>query len=319
MAEAIRAAKHILLATHENPDADGLGAMLAFAAYLEKEEKSYTAYAIGVPPSQLSFLPLFNRLTSAPPPPSDTLIGFDYGSFARLGIEDIGAKPSFIITLDHHPQQTQQGNINIVDVDFSSTCEMAYHFLKANNATITREQATCIYAGIYLDTGGFAHSNTASDTFRIAAELKEAGADTEFIAGRVFGIASLGAASAMSLGLSRLTIDKKARLMYAYLSSQELKERNTEWEDVEPLMNLMNRIPGNHEIGCVALFKDKGDGMVSVSFRSDSEKAFNAMGLAQAVGGGGHRFASAARISGTLHEAIQKVLQAAQKEDFTAR
>jgi len=318
--EAIHKAKHVLLATHENPDADGLGAMLAIASYLENEKVPFTAYSIGKPPSQLSFLPLFDRLTSAPPPPdTDTLIGFDYGSFARLRIGEMGVNPSFIITLDHHPQQTQKGDINIVDVDFSSTCEMAYSFLKVNGVAISKDQATCIYAGLYLDTGGFAHSNTSPDTFRIGAELKEAGADTEFIAKRVFGIASVGAASAMSLALSRITVDKEARLMYAYLSSAELEKVGTEWEDVEPLMNMMNRIlVPDQSIGCTALFKDKNDGTISVSFRSDSEKKYNARKLAESVGGGGHQYASAAKISGTLEEAVQKVLQSAKKNNFSA-
>ncbi len=314
IADAVRAARHVLLMTHENPDEDGLGAMLAFANYLETAGKQYTAYVIGTPPPRLSLLPKFDRLTSVPPAHADVLLAFDYGSFERLKLDKIGAEPSFIITLDHHPQQTQQGNVNITDPDFSSTCEIAYHFFKANGVALTPDIATCIYAGILADTGGFVHSNTSVEVFRIAAELKRLGVDTEFSAKRILGLPSPSAARAIGLAYSRLVIDKESGVMYAWLSSRELEEYAATWDEVGMLVNMMNHINAEESaVKCIALFKDKSDGMISVSFRSDPHKGCDVKKLAEHFGGGGHQYAAAAKIKGTLEEAIAKVLAEAKK------
>ncbi|MBI1755434.1 DHH family phosphoesterase, partial [Candidatus Azambacteria bacterium] len=300
-------------------DEDGLGAMLAFANYLDAIGKKYTAYVIGTPPSRLSFLPRFDRLSSVSPAQADALVAFDYGNFARLKLDAIGAKPSFIATLDHHPQDTQKGDVNITDTAFSSTCEIACHFFKTNGITITKGAATCIYTGMVADTGGFIHSNTSSEVFRIAAELKELGADTELIAKRVLGFASVGAAAAIGLAFSRLTVDKDTHIMYTWLSSRDLEEKHTEFDDIGMLVSMMNHIRATNErVRCVALFKDKNDGMISVSFRSDSEKRFDAGKLVGALGGGGHQYAAATKMKGTLKEAIAKVLQEAKRKNYTA-
>lgn len=316
LAAAIGKAGHILLATHENPDEDGLGAMLAFAGYLEKIGKKYTIFITGAAPARLSFLSGFGRITSAlPSVRADMLLAFDYGDFARLRIADADM-PSFVATIDHHPRRGPQRDIDIIDSAFSSSCEIAYHFFKVNHIPISSDIAACIYTGIVADTGGFIHGNTSPEVFRIAAQLKESGVDTELIAKRVLGFASEGAAAAIGLALSRLTIDKSAGVMYSYLSSQDIAQKQTAWDEVGALANIMNHIQTTDKaVRCIALFKDKNDGAVSVSFRSDGEKRYDAQKLAAAFGGGGHQYASAARIEGTLDEAIRKVLAEAKRKN----
>ncbi len=314
LAAAIGKAEHILLATHENPDEDGLGAMCAFAHYVEGVGKKHTIFVSGTVPSRLSFLAGFSRITSMlPAVGADMLVAFDYGDFARLGIAPADTPP-LVAAIDHHPRRGAPKDIDIIDTAFSSSCEAVYHFLRANQVPLSPDIATCIYAGIVADTGGFIHSNTSPEVFRIAAQLKESGADTELIAKRVLGFASEGAAAAIGLALSRLTIDKPAGIMYSYLSSQEIAQKQTAWDEVGALANIMNHIHATDKaVRCVALFKDKNDGMISVSFRSDSEKGYDACALATAFGGGGHMFAAAAKIKGTLKEVIAKVLQEAAK------
>lgn len=309
LAQAISSAQHVLLATHENPDEDGLGAMLAFASYFEDIKKPYTAYIIGTPPERLSFLPCFDTLAAVPPENPDLLIAFDYGVFERLKLASL---PPVIATIDHHPQETQKGAINITDPDYSSSCEIAYRFFTANGIAVTAPMATALYTGIVADTGGFIHANTSAEAFRAAAELKALGADTERIAKRVLGLASANAARAIGLAFSRLAIDNESKVMYSYLSSEELAKMGTNWDEIGVLVNTMNHVHAP-EVRCVILFKDKGDGMISVSFRSDPEKRYDARALAHIFGGGGHQYAAAAKIHGTLEAVMQKVLAAAGK------
>lgn len=317
LAAAISKAEHILLATHENPDEDGLGAMLAFARYLKLIGKEYTAFITGAAPARLSFLSGFDRLTSAlPAVRADMLIAFDYGDFERLRISE-SDMPPLVAAIDHHPLRGTRKDIAIIDGAFSSSCEIAYHFFNANHIAISHDMATCIYTGIVADTGGFIHGNTSPEVFRIAARLKESGVDTELIAKRVLGFASVGAASVIGCALSRIAIDKEAGIMYSYLSSEDIARAHTAWDEVGALANIMNHIQATDKaVRCIALFKDKNDGAVSVSFRSDAEKDYNAEKLATAFGGGGHKYAAAAKIEGILQEAIAKVLAEAKRKNY---
>lgn len=311
--EKLASAKHVLLATHEHPDADGIGAILAFSLWLERLKKPFTAYVIGTAPSHYSFLPGFGILTSQPPASADMLVAFDYGNLVRLKLETLPFRPSCVATMDHHPRDTQEGDINITDPTFSSSCEMVYHFFRANDVALTKDIATCLYAGIIADTGGFTHSNTSIEVFRIATELKGLGVDTELVAKRILGLVSLGAAHVIGNILSRIAIDKESKVMYSSVSFGELEAYHTDWNEIEICVNLMNHIQAPEKsVKCVALFKDKNDGMISVSLRSDPHKGFDARALAHTLGGGGHRYAAAAKIKGTLAEVIAKVLAEAK-------
>ncbi|MBI5913420.1 bifunctional oligoribonuclease/PAP phosphatase NrnA [Candidatus Azambacteria bacterium] len=315
----IESARTIVLATHENPDGDGIGAMLAFAQYLDTIDKQYVAYVTGSVPQYLSFLPHFEKLTTEIPfAEPDLLIGFDYGDTARLRLPYTSPRTYHFVTLDHHPKTTQEGEVCIADTSFSSTCELAYRFFAANDIAITKEMATCIYTGIVTDTGGFMHTNTTADTFTVAAELlRHTPIDTEWVTKRVLGFPSYGAARVTGLALSRLAINPETHVAYTYLSTRDLEEYGVLWEDVDNIVNLTNHITGEH-IACVALFKEKNDGMISVSFRSDAAKGFDVRRVAAALGGGGHRFAAAAKLQGTREEVMARVFEKIKKNP-TAR
>lgn len=315
----IESARTIVLATHENPDGDGIGAMCTFAHYLDTLNKPYIAYVTGSVPRYLSFLPHFEKLTAEIPlSEPDLLIGFDYGDVARLRLPYTNPRTYHFITLDHHPKTTQEGEVCITDTSFSSTCELAYRFFTANGIAITPAVATCIYTGIVTDTGGFVHTNTTADTFAVAAELlRYAPIDTEWITKRVLGFPSYGAARVTGLALSRLAINHKAHVAYTYLSSNDMEEYGVAWEDIDNIVNLTNHITNEH-VACVALFKEKNDGMISVSFRSDAAKGFDVRRVAAAFGGGGHRFAAAAKIKGTREEVMARVFEEIKKNP-TAR
>lgn len=309
----IRAAQHVVLATHENPDGDGLGSLLAVSHYLSSLKKKHISFVGGTVPEYLSFLPKFSSLTSKETSRTpDLVIGFDYGNYRRLALP-FSAPHSFpLITFDHHPKADQKGDVVIVEPSFSSTAELIYHFFSVNRILLTPQIATCIYTGIITDTGGFVHRNTTQGTFAAVAHLLEhTPINTEWIAKKVLGFPSPGAALVTGLALSRITVDKKTRIAYSWLSWRDLKKYGVMWEDVDTIVNLMNYI-NDHSIRCVALFKEKNDGMIAVSFRSDAEKAYNARALAQTLGGGGHRYAAATRIKGSLHTVIKKVLAQAR-------
>lgn len=310
----IRAARHIVLATHENPDGDGLGSLLAISLYLSSLKKKHISFASGSVPETLSFLPHFSSLkTTLPSREPDLVIGFDYGDYRRLALPYVLPRSFPLITFDHHPKAGQEGEVNITEPSFSSTAELMYHFFTANRIPLTPQIATCIFTGIVTDTGGFMHRNTTQNTFAVVADLlARTPINTERITKKTLGFPSHNAALVTGLALSRIAVDKKTHIAYSYLSWEDLKKYGVAWEDVDVTVNLMNGI-NNDGVKCIALFKERNDGMIAVSFRSDAEKAYDARALATALGGGGHRFAAATRMKGPLKSAMKKVFAEARK------
>ena len=63
----IRGAKNILIATHESPDGDGLGSIVALGNALRQLKKNVTLYCKDPVPKMYHFLPEQNKiLTSIP-------------------------------------------------------------------------------------------------------------------------------------------------------------------------------------------------------------------------------------------------------------
>lgn len=310
----IRAARTIVLAAHENPDGDALGSLLAVSSHLSSLKKKHVSFVSGSVPETLSFLPRFSSLTpSLPSRVPDLVIGFDYGDYRRLMLPYPLPRSFSLVTFDHHPKAGQEGDVNITEPEFSSTAELMYHFFAANKIPLTPDIATCIFTGIVTDTGGFVHRNTTQSTFAAVSDLlAHAPINTETIAKKALGFPSHGAAVVVGIALSRIRVDKKTRIAYSYISWRDLKKHGAKWEDVDSAVNLMNYI-NNDGVKCIALFKEREDGMTAVSFRSDAEKAYNAKALAEALGGGGHRFAAAARIPGARMTAMRKVFAQARK------
>lgn len=309
----IAAARTIVLATHENPDGDGLGSLLALSSYLASIKKKHISFVSGTVPGNLSFLPRYASLVKKLPERApDLLIGFDYGDYRRLALPYALPRAFPLITLDHHPKDKQEGEVNIVEPSFSSTAELTYRFFTANRIPLTPHIATCLYTGIVTDTGGFVHRNTTPATFAAVSDLlAHTPLNTEYIAKQALGFPSHHAALVTGLALSRIMVDKKTRIAYSYLSWRDLAKHKVAWEDVDTVVNLMNFI-NNDGVKCVALFKERNDGMIAVSLRSDAKKAYDARALAHALGGGGHRFAAATRIKGALPTAMKKVFAQAR-------
>ena len=92
-----------------------------------------------------------------------------------------------ILNIDHHVSNDHFGLYNVVDPTAASATVIVYRLLKSHlNATITKNMAVCLLAGIYNDTGSFMHSNTTHEVFAIAADLMKTGLDAAVISASMF-------------------------------------------------------------------------------------------------------------------------------------
>src|SRR5256885_9311540 len=88
VADALRSHERFLLVTHENPDGDALGSLLAAKLGLDSLGKDAQMYLYGEAPlpTEYSFMPLEGLLRGSPPEMGDrVLVALDCANESRLG------------------------------------------------------------------------------------------------------------------------------------------------------------------------------------------------------------------------------------------
>ena len=89
------------------------------------------------------------------------------------------------INIDHHESNKEGvGDVNAIEPDISSTCELLYTLF--DKKYVDKETAICIFTGMVTDTGVFQYSCTSPETMRRAAELMEYGFDHSALIQRAF-------------------------------------------------------------------------------------------------------------------------------------
>src|ERR687891_1836136 len=179
VAAEIRAGDRFLLTTHENPDGDALGSLLAMHGILEalgKDSVMFLAAKEFPLPVEYRFLPLEEVFHEPPADHVDRVVVFlDCGNIDRMPVEWLKRENARILNIDHHHDNTRFGDVNLVDTGASSTAEIIFGLAKELGAQLTPEVAAALYVGLITDTGKFMYENTDASTHRMAAELIEAG------------------------------------------------------------------------------------------------------------------------------------------------
>jgi phosphoesterase RecJ-like protein len=113
----------------------------------------------------------------------ELIISFDAASLDQLWNSyknniEIFNNTDFVV-IDHHKTNPWFGEINIINPNYSSTCELVYDILDEINLLkhITAKIATSLLSWIYTDTNIFYNSNTTANTHFVAWKLLEAWAD----------------------------------------------------------------------------------------------------------------------------------------------
>src|SRR5262249_44583005 len=95
-------------------------------------------------------------------------------------------------------------------------------------------------------------------------------------------------------------------VVWSALSQADFRETGAREDETDGIINELRAVRG---ADLAILFREEPDGLVRVSFRA--REGVDAAALAGLFGGGGHRAASGAALSGPLAEAIGRVLEAA--------
>ena len=226
--EAIRSGDRFLVTSHESPDGDALGSLLAMhLALLQLGKDSVMALVGPAPlPGEYRFLDLEGHGLRRDLPADAAervLLAVDCAQETRLS--DVRLLDSrVVVNVDHHHDNTRFGTVNLVVADASSTAEMLADVLGALGIPLTPEIAEALYAGLVTDTGRFQYANTTPKALRLAAELLEAGADIQRIFQGVYESMQFAKAKLLARALDRATMHEEGRVVVSFLLRSDFGE-----------------------------------------------------------------------------------------------
>ena len=317
-ADAIAAARNALIACHENPDADTLGAALGVATIIERQGGRATLISTDPVPPLYDFLAGMDRFVSDPDEGADydLLVVCDCGALDRLGGVLERHKALFErlprVLVDHHASNTEGGPRDWVDPDAAATCELVVLLaakLGVPLDTAGGAMAAALMAGIVMDTSTFAHPNTTPRTLAVSAALVAAGAPLSDISRRLYRSKPDAQLRLFGRVLDRLEVTDGGRVIHSYLTDADLAATGTEPSHSEGLIDLL----AQSETADVAiLFKEAGPEATRVSVRT-KPGGVDATVLTGEFGGGGHARAAGATITAPLAEARRRFLAEADR------
>jgi phosphoesterase RecJ-like protein len=294
VAEEIKAGDRFLLTTHENPDGDALGSMLATHRILEALGKDSVMFlgAKEFPlPVEYRFLPLEEVFHEPPADVSDRVVIFlDCGNIDRMPVDFLrdGMK---VMNIDHHHDNTRFGTINLVDVGASCTAEIVFDLAGLLGVELTLEIANALYVALVTDTGKFMYENTDARSHLMAAGLIEAGVDVNDTYRRLYEHAPPEKLKLLAKALGAIELRDDGRLAVTYISSDDYAATGASEALTEGVIDHLRTIDGNV---VAAVVRDQGEGGRAarrVSMRSTDGRV-DVSAIARVHGGGGHRRAA---------------------------
>jgi bifunctional oligoribonuclease and PAP phosphatase NrnA len=294
--EHLRSAQRLLLVTHERPDGDALGSLIAMQGILTalgKRSEMFIDTNEFPLPYEYRFLSLTGLLTE---PPADldghTVVFLDCGNIDRNPAEGLGSA-GLILNIDHHHDNTCFGTVNHVVPEASCTAEIVWDLMRGLGVELTPTIADALYVGLITDTGRFMYENTGTTAHVMAAELIEAGVDVHEIYHRVYEDVPYGKLALLARGLSKVERYDEGRLTLTSLSAADFIESGAEESYAEGVIDHLRAVQGT---AVAALVRERpGDDAAGrefkVSLRSGDDR-IDVSRIARAQGGGGHRQAA---------------------------
>lgn len=306
----LRSQNTFLVLTHYRPDGDAVGSQLALLLLLTDLGKTVEAWNDDDVPAKFRFLPHSNLISRPPVEPKDfdVVIAIDTSTWQRVGsaAQRIGNKKHFV-NIDHHVSNENFADINWIVPEAPASGQIAFDLIKRGGFTLTREIAMCLFAAVSTDTGSFSYGSTTAESLRAAAELVDTGINVGEICRQVYESYPYARLMLLQRALAQIRLADQKRIAYTWVTKKMFEESGAQREDTEGLIDYARAIQG---VLVAILFEEMADpGKFRISLRSKHPN-IDVNSVAQRFGGGGHREAAGARISGEPHEIEHKVLAA---------
>ena len=314
----LRHADKLLLTTHENPDGDALGSLLATHRILEQLGKDSLMYMspdeFPLPWEYRGFS--FEGLVGAPPADiaERTIVFLDCGNIDRMPVDFLQEDGLHILNIDHHHDNTRFGTVNLVIPEASCTAEIVWRLSKELEVVITPGIADALYVGLVTDTGRFMYENTSPEAHRMAAELIEAGVQPHQVYRRLWEDLPFRRLQLLQRALASVERHDNGAMTVAHLTKGDYEATGALETDSEGVVDHMRAVEGTRVAVLVReLLSADREGMRKVSLRA-TDGTIDVSRLAREFGGGGHPQAAGFSTAVPYAELIERLREQVREQ-----
>jgi phosphoesterase RecJ-like protein len=306
----LSSADKLIVVTHENPDGDALGSLIAMQDILTAQGRDSLMFIDESEfplPQEYRFFEL-SGLVQSPPDDLDqrTIVFLDCGNLERNPAEAFRRPGAHIVNIDHHHDNTRFGTVNYVLPEASCTAEIVWDLMHGLGAQPTVNIAEALYVGLITDTGRFMYENTGPRAHEMAADLIRHGVDVHEIYRRVYEGVPYGKLALLARGLAKVARYDDGQLTVTELDAHDFAQSGAEESYSEGVIDHLRAVEGTLVAALVreriSANGDHGPAR-KVSLRA-SDARIDVSAIARAQGGGGHRQAAGFSTSMSWDEVV---------------
>lgn len=294
--KAIKEYDEIVIARHVGPDPDALCSQIALRDSILATFPDKYVYAVGASVAKFKCFGILDRVDYSNLN-NPLLIVLDVPNMNRIdGIDNL--EYDAIMQIDHHPKEDIKAKYEWVDINKSSTCQMVAELLLETKLKITKRVAENLFLGIVSDSERFSLKNTSISTFETTKRLLDV-SKIEFV--NLFDklyMRPLSEHKFIAYITNNLVVDEN-KFASIIITDEVLKEFGVDASTPSNLINQFNFIEDFY-VWCFAT-EDKKNNQYKISIRSRGPVINK---IANNHNGGGHNFASGARIK-TREEVLE--------------
>ena len=310
VADAIRTNDRFLLVTHENPDGDALGSILAMKLALDALGKDAVMFVGGemTLPPDYDFMPLDELARTLPDDVGERVIlALDSATAARTQLDPVLLEAApLTIDIDHHHDNTRFGKINLVVPEASSTGEIVRDLMAELGVDLTPGIAEAIYIALDTDTGKFQYTNTTERAHLLAAELIRHGVRPFPIFQQIYESVPFERQQLVGRALTRARLYEDGRMIATYLLRTDFEELGVGEEFAEGVIEELRKVKGVELALTVREPPEPSGPQRRISMRSATD-ALDVSAIARQRGGGGHMRAAGFSTDESIEDVIEFV------------
>ena len=298
----------IVIHRHGNPDGDAMGSQIGMKAILRENFPEKQVFAVGDDAKRYSFMDgaIMDEVSDEFFDGALSII-LDCGS-AWMISDDRYKKAAATVRFDHHIFGEKIADVEVVDTSYESCCGLVTEFALQCGLSLSPVSAKALFTGMVTDSGRFRYDSTTSQTFRLAAALREQAFDTNEIYGQLyaddFAAVRLRAQFVLKIQFTPY------RVAYIYTTKEEFDSYGADVFTISRgMVNTMSDIRG---VDIWVNFTETED-KVLVEIRSNK---YTVQPVAVKYGGGGHAKACGASVKDRAEAmALLEDLNAFHKEN----
>jgi bifunctional oligoribonuclease and PAP phosphatase NrnA len=321
IADALRQHERFLVVTHENPDGDALGSLLAATLALRQLGKDVVMYHAGETPlpREYAFMPLEGLVRERPADASErVLLAVDCAKEDRIGDEALLTLAPVVLDVDHHHDNTRFGDANLIVADASSTGEVLRDVFAELGVELTPELAEPLYIALVTDTGRFQYANTTPKALRLAAELVEAGADIHAVFQEVYESVEFAKLKLLARALDRAEVLEGGRIVVSHLVRNDFVDAGASEPYSEGIIDYLRAVEGAELAVLIREQLSHAAAAYKGSLRSSIDE-LDVSAIARRFGGGGHRQAAGFSTDLSLEETVEQIREGFLEQRATSR